>query len=107
MDSHRIQPSALLASLLLERKRWRALILALSFAATVCGLLAPYAQRGFTDAMLAARPAGAWILLAFVSLVLYHGLWQLNTWLAMRESLVSQKSLGDSAFHRLLERRKV
>lgn len=103
MHSHRVHPRALLASLLLERARWRALILLLSLLATVFGLAAPYAQKRFTDHLIAGTPAQSWILIAFAAMLAYHAFWQLNTWLAMRESLISQKSLGDYSFHRLLE----
>jgi ATP-binding cassette subfamily B multidrug efflux pump len=103
MRTHRIQPGALLASLLWERARWRVAILVLSFVATVFGLLAPYAQKRFTDDLLAGQPAAHWIYEAFVFLVAYHALWQLNVALATREGLISQKALGDTSFKRVLE----
>jgi ATP-binding cassette subfamily B multidrug efflux pump len=103
MQSHRIHPRSLLASLLFERLRWRILVLTLSFVATVFGLFAPYAQKRFADELLTGGAAVPWIGAAFIALALYHALWQVNTWLATREGLVSQKALGDAAFHRLLE----
>jgi ABC-type multidrug transport system fused ATPase/permease subunit len=103
MQTLRIQNRSLLASLLTERLGWRALILLLSLLAAVFGLLAPYAQKRFTDALVAGQPAQGWIVFAFACLVAYHALWQLNTWLATREGLISQKALGDGAFRRLLE----
>jgi ABC-type multidrug transport system fused ATPase/permease subunit len=89
--------------LLFRRLRWRLLVLGLSLLATAAGLYAPYAQQKFTEALIAERPAQGWILAAFACLVAYQALWQLNTWLSTRESLIAQKSLGDSSFHRLLE----
>jgi len=103
MQSHGIHTAELPRSLLLERLRWRIAILLLSFAATVFGLLAPYAQKLFTDDLIAGRPAQLWIFAAFFCLLAYHALWQLNTWVATREGLISQKALGDSAFKRVLE----
>jgi ABC-type multidrug transport system fused ATPase/permease subunit len=103
MQTHRIQPLSLLSSLLLQRLRFRVLILFLSCLAAVLGLFAPYAQKRFVDALISNQFAGTWIWLAFLALALYHGVWQLNNWLAIREGLISQKALGDSAFHRLLE----
>lgn len=103
MQSHRIHPHRLLPSLLLERLPWRILILFLSFSATVVGLLAPYAQKRFTEATMAGHSPVAWIFFAFACLIAYQALWQCNVWLATREGLITQKSLGDFSFHRLLE----
>ncbi|MGZ3654231.1 MAG: ATP-binding cassette domain-containing protein [Bdellovibrionota bacterium] len=102
MQSHGIHTAELPRSLLLERLPWRIAILLLSFSATVFGLLAPYAQKLFTDELIAGHAAQPWIFAAFFCLLAYHGLWQLNTWVATREGLISQKALGDSAFHRVL-----
>ncbi len=96
-------PRSLLGSLLFERFHWRMLVLVAALLSTIAGLFAPYAQKQFTDALLAGRPAQSWILIAFGCLVIYQAFWQLNTWLATRESLISQKILGDLAFRRLLE----
>jgi ATP-binding cassette subfamily B multidrug efflux pump len=103
MQSHRIHPASLLRSLLLERRSHRIAILAISFFASVAGLFAPYAQKRFTDDLLAGGPAPSWIFAAFGALAMYHALWQFNVWLATREGLISQKAMGDFSFHRLLE----
>lgn len=103
MHSHRVQPGRLVRSLLLERLPWRLLVLGCSFAAAVFGLLAPYAQKQLTDSFLAGRPAHAWIFGAFVLLILQQLFQQAGILVANRESLFSQKALGDACFRRLLE----
>jgi ATP-binding cassette, subfamily B, multidrug efflux pump len=103
MHSHRIHPRSLVASLLFERLSWRALVLLLSLLATIFGLLAPYAQKHFTDALIEGHPARGWVLGAFAFLVLQQLFQQLAILVSNRESLFSQKALGDHAFARLLE----
>jgi ATP-binding cassette, subfamily B, multidrug efflux pump len=92
-----------LRSLLLERWKMRLLVLVLSFVASSFGLLAPWAQKRFADGLLANTPSLQWILFGCVFLVLQNGLNQCCVWLASREGLISQKAMGDSTFHRLLE----
>lgn len=102
MHSHRVQSGALVRSLLLERLPWRLLVLGFSLAATLFGLLAPYAQKQLTDSYLAGLPAHAWLLAAFVFLVLQQLFQQAAILVSNRESLFSQKALGDACFRRLL-----
>jgi len=78
-------------------------VLLLSFLATIFGLLAPYAQKQFTDALIAGHSAQVWIFGAFVFLVLQQLFQQAGILVSNRESLFSQKALGDAAFARMLE----
>lgn len=103
MHSHRIQPNALLRSLLFERLRWRLLVLLFALLGTVFGLLAPYAQKEFTDGLLNGLPVTSWVLYAFGFLVLQQAFQQLAALVSGRESLFSQKAMGDAAFARMLE----
>ena len=103
MHSHRIHPGRIPRSLLLERLPWRMLVLAFSFFATIFGLLAPYAQKQLTDSYLAGLPAHSWILAAFAFLILQQFFQQAAILVANRESLFSQKALGDACFRRLME----
>jgi len=103
MHSHRIQPRSLLRSLLFERPWWRVLVLFLSLFGTIFGLLAPYSQKHFTDALIQGESAKLWLLAAFVFLVLQQLFQQAVILVSNRESLFSQKALGDACFSRLLE----
>jgi ABC-type multidrug transport system fused ATPase/permease subunit len=87
----------------MERLPWRLLVLGISLLATIFGLLAPYAQKRFTEDLLAGGSGAWWIVCAFLCLIAYQLLWQINVFLSTRESLISQKALSDAAFHRLLE----
>lgn len=103
MHSHRIHPRSLLRSLLFERFRWRLLILTFAFLSALFGLLAPYAQKQLTDSYLGGHAAHSWLLAAFGFLVLQQLFQQASSLLSNRESLFSQKALGDTCFRRLLE----
>ncbi len=103
MQSHGMNPRSLFKSLLFERWRWRALILSVSLLAACLGILAPYAQKHFADDLLGGHPAQLWIWAAFLLTLGAQSLAQLSMWLAIRESMITQKALGDLTFARLLE----
>ena len=103
METHPLHPTSLLKSLLWQRWQWRGLVLLVSLVSAVFGILAPYAQKHFADDLLAGRPSQAWIWAAFGLTLFAQGLFQLSTWLATRESLISQKAIGDRVYGRMLE----
>ncbi len=102
MKSHPIQNAALMRSILFERWQWRALVLGLSFVAAVFGLCAPFAQKSFIDGLLAGAPESHWVVGAFFLTLASQWLLQLAIWLATRESYISQKSLGQATYRRML-----
>ena len=102
MLSHKLNPQSLMKTLLLERFRWRALITAVSLVSAVFGVLAPYAQKSFTDSLLGGHAALSWVLAAFALGLAAQVLSQLTLWLSGRESLISQKALSDALYARLL-----
>lgn len=103
MQSHSISSISVLKSILLERLRWRILILVISLLSALFGLAAPYAQKHFTDELLSGGQPENWILLAFGLTLAAQGLSQMTIWLASCESFISQKSLADAAYSRILE----
>ncbi len=103
MKSHAVSSSSLLKSILFQRFRWRLLILGLSLLCAICGIAAPYAQKHFVDELLAGGASQRWIWAAFILTVTTHAFWQMSLWVASRESFITQKSLGDASYSRILE----
>ncbi|MCC7441270.1 MAG: ABC transporter ATP-binding protein/permease [Bdellovibrionales bacterium] len=103
MQTHAIQPQALLRSVLLARPGQRLVVLGVSAAAAGVAVLVPYSQKRFVDEILAGLLATPWVWAAFGLTLVAQGLSQLSLWLAVKESLVTQKALADAAYARLLE----
>ncbi len=102
MESHPLRSTFLWRSLFFERPSWKLLVLLLSLVAAVFGILAPYSQKHFVDDLLAGHPSQFWIWAAFFLTLGAQALAQASVWLALRESFISQKAMGDHLFARLL-----
>ncbi|MBI2520287.1 MAG: ABC transporter ATP-binding protein/permease [Bdellovibrio sp.] len=87
----------------LERWQWRLLVLICAMASAFTGVLSPYYQKHFVDALLSGHPIITSLLAAFFLGLLSQFLIQLNVWITFRESLISQKKIGDALYHRVLE----
>jgi ATP-binding cassette subfamily B multidrug efflux pump len=103
MKSHPINPQAVTRSILFERPGHRALILFLSAVAAVLGVCAPFAQKNFIDGLLAGNLQVYWIGLAFLLTLAAQVMVQVAVWMANHESFVSQKSMSEAAYSRILE----
>ena len=102
MRSHPVDPQRILRSLLTERWQSRTTVVLVSLAAAILGLIAPYSQKQFVDLLTRGHPSLHWIWIAFGSALGYQCLNQLALWLSSRESVYSQKALGEALFSRML-----
>ncbi len=93
----------LLKQLLFGRWQWRVLVLMCALTSALTGVLSPYYQKGFVDGLLSGHPVVLSLWAAFALGLLSQFLMQANVWLTSRESIISQKHIGDALYHRVLE----
>lgn len=92
-----------LQTVLFSRVGFRLLVLGSASVSTVFGIAAPYAQKQFTDGLIAGHASLNWMSAAFGFTAAALILTQLTTWVATRESVVAQVELSDQALNRALE----
>ncbi len=98
-----VRPRSPLNTLLFSRIGFRLLVLATASVSTVFGIAAPYAQKQFTDGLIAGNTTLTWMFAAFGFTAAALVLTQLTTWVATRESVIAQVDLSDHALDRALE----
>jgi len=94
---------AVLRTILLQRLRWKFLIISISFFSAGCGILAPFFQKRFADHLLRSEEDLFGLLFAFALMAGAHAFLQLTIWLASRESIVVQNKISNQMYSRLLE----
>jgi ABC-type multidrug transport system fused ATPase/permease subunit len=106
----------LFLEILLYRPWSRALILVSSLCAASFGLLAPYFQKEFIDALLGATSHRIihivdtsnpifLIIAAFASLLIAQGFSQLTNYLGYREAVIMQRRLSEKLYDKMLSLR--
>lgn len=117
--------SATLSFMLRFRRRWLALMVALSFVSAIVGLAAPFFQKIFVDRLTAVSPetlygTGTWASIesflfqyhalallgaAFVALILAQWVSTLSTWIGLREAMRRQEVIADVIYQKTLSLR--
>jgi ABC-type multidrug transport system fused ATPase/permease subunit len=102
--------------ILLHRWQWRLLIVLVSFIGALLGILGPYFQKHFIDALLNIpskdifgfenqwSPLGL-VVVAFFCLVLTQALGFIATFLGMREAIILQRNLSERIYEKTLSLR--
>ena len=103
MQAHSLNTNRLLRTILVERGRWRIGVLTLSLVSAVFAIAAPYAQKRFVDALVEGGAPAPFAFGAFGCTLAALLFAQAANWFANLEALITQKSIADAAFERLLE----
>lgn len=109
------QEKSLLRLILLHRLPYRYLILFSSFAASFAGILAPYFQKEFVDALTGETPSrlhffsflSPWVYigLAFLSYLIGQAFALWTNYLGAREAILMQRILSDRLYEKMLSLR--
>ncbi|MBL7555163.1 MAG: ABC transporter ATP-binding protein [Bdellovibrionaceae bacterium] len=98
--------------ILLNRMRYRVLILAASFVSAMLGILSPYFQKGFIDflmydhsylpSFLTFSSPLPYLFLSVFFLVLSQLLNQVTNYIGVKEALFMQKKIGEKIYDKML-----